>query len=295
MEYYVEQRNPAQDLGGLCECFVSENTGQRTVVRLHVHQHFELLYCLSGSFELRAEHQVSLLRPGDAALIHPMELHQTRSLEMGRNSYLVLKFMPDALYSASQPLHEMKYIFPYLHFSEQRAEVYTAAQLEGSGMGTLLEKILEERQKEDYGYEIALRAYISQVLLWFMREWNLTRSSAAFNVRTLPRLQKTLSYIEEHLDEPLNVSEIASALGMGASTFSRFFSEAAGMSLPAYVRSRRLSRAALLLAEGDKSIVDIALETGFSTASYLILCFRRQYGVTPHHFRRMYATGRENQ
>ena len=76
---------------------------------------------------------------------------------------------------------------------------------------------------------------------------------------------------------------------MGLSTFSRFFTSAAGMSLPAYVRDRRLSRAAALLADEERSITDVALETGFSTASYLILCFRRQYGMTPRAFRRLYA------
>ena len=84
-------------------------------------------------------------------------------------------------------------------------------------------------------------------------------------------------------------ADVASALGMGLSTFSRFFTSAAGMSLPAYVRDRRLSRAAALLADEERSITDVALETGFSTASYLILCFRRQYGMTPLAFRRLYA------
>lgn len=289
MEYYVENRDPAKDLGGLCECFVSETVDLRTVAKLHVHQYFELLFCLSGSYELRAEHQTFVLRPGDVALIHPMEPHQTRTLEMGRNSYLVLKFMPDALYSASQPLYELKYIMPYLHFSGQRTFVYTSAQLEHSGLPALLMQILDERRREEYGYEMALRAYVSQVLLWFLRAWRRDRDSAAFDERMFLRLQRALLYIDDHLDDALAVSDVASALGMGSSTFSRFFSDAAGMSFPAYVRSRRLSRAALLLVETTKSITDIALETGFSSASYLILCFRRQYSTTPHHFRTLYA------
>jgi len=291
MEYYVEKRNPAKDLGGLCECFIADTQGPRTVAQLHVHRYFELLYCLSGSFELRAEHQVFTLRPGDVALIHPMEPHQTRSLELDKNSYLVLKFMPDALYAASQPLFELKYIVPYLHFSAQRAYVYTASDLSDSGLGSLLLRILEERSLEEYGYEMALRAYVSEVLLWFLRAWNHARAATPFDERTLLRLQSALAYIDAHLDEPLNVSDVADALSMGVSTFSRFFSDAAGTSFPAYVRARRLNRASLLLVESSKSITDIALETGFSSASYLILCFRREYGVTPHHFRRLYSGG----
>lgn len=289
VEVYVERPNPDNDLGGLCECFVSRVDGAQTVAAMHVHRYFELLYCLSGRYELRAERRVFALDSGGAALIHPMEPHQTRSLDAGENSYLVLKFMPESLYSASHPHYELKYILPYMHFGGRRCDVYPAAALSDSGLSMLLQSIYDERRRADYGYEMALRAYVSQVLLWFIRAWNRSRDAAEMDERALVRLQRALDYIDEHLDEPLRAADVAAALGMGLSTFSRFFTSAAGMSLPAYVRDRRLSRAAALLADEERSITDVALETGFSTASYLILCFRRQYGMTPRAFRRLYA------
>ena len=222
-----------------------------------------------------------------------MEPHRTRSLSPDKNRYLVLKFTPEALYSVSQPLYELKYIFPYLHFSEERAYVYTAEQLRDSRMRELLISILEERRREEYGYEMAVRAYVSEVLLWFLRVWNRSRVAPAIDPRSLGRLQRALDYIESHLTEPLKAPDVAAALDMGGSTFSRFFADAAGMSFSTYVRSRRLSRAAALLAETDRSITDVALDTGFSTASYLILCFRQQYGMTPSRFRRLCASGQE--
>lgn len=289
MEYYVEKTDPARDLGGLCECFVTEDEGRHAVAQAHVHQHFELLFCLRGSYELLSDRKNVALCAGDVALIHPMQPHQTRSLDEGGNSYLVLKFTPDALYSASQPFREMKTIFPYIHFSGRRCYTYTAAQLEGSGLPELLLKILSERQRQDFGYEMAVRAYVSQVLLWFIRAWNRQRDAAAIDERTLARLQTAMHYIGEHIDESLNIGDVAAQLGMGESTFSRFFAKAAGTTFPAYVRSQRLSRAAAMLINSDRSVTDIALDAGFATASYLILCFRRQYGMTPAKFRTMYA------
>lgn len=289
MEYYFEKNDPDRDLGGLCECFVTEDEGRHAVAMAHVHQHFELLFCLKGGYELLSDPANVVLRKGDAALIHPMQPHQTRSLEEGGNSYLVLKFTPEALYSANQPFREMKTIFPYLHFSNQRCYTYTAAQLENSGMGELLLKILTERQKQEFGYEMAVRAYVSQVLLWFIRAWNCQRDAAAIDESTLSRLQTAMQFISEHLDEPLNLGEVAACLGMGESTFSRFFAKAAGTSFPAYVRSLRLNRAAAMLIDSDRSVTEVALDAGFATASYLILCFRRQYGMTPAKFRATYG------
>ena len=117
MDAVLEKRNPGQDLGGLCECFIYEGQKRQRVAQLHMHQHFELLYCLSGGFEITARQSTHLLNPGDVALIHPMEAHTTRSLSEGSNSYLVLKFMPDALYDTRKQLYGMKYLFPYIHFA----------------------------------------------------------------------------------------------------------------------------------------------------------------------------------
>lgn len=286
MNVRLEQPNPGKDLGGLCECFVYEGKESQTVAALHMHEYFELLYCLSGSFSLTAQQQEFSLKPGSVALLRPMTPHSTLSLEEDGNSYLVLKFMPDALYDTRKQLYGMKYLFPYIHFSDECAFVYTARELEGSQMGELLNRILQEREQKAYGYEIALHAYISQVLLWFLRMWN-HKHSTEMDERAIARLQQAQSYIETHMDSELKAEDVANHLHMGLSTFSRFFAQMAGMSFPAYVRGKRLGRAAILLAQSRLTITQIALETGFSSTSYLILCFRRQYGVTPVQFRRL--------
>ena len=141
---------------------------------------------------------------------------------------------------------------------------------------------------------MAVRAYVSQVLLWFIPTWHKGRGIQAIDETMLPRLQKALAYIEEHLDEPMTARDVCGALSMGLSTFSRFFSAAVGMSLPAYVRLRRLGRAALLLTQSSRSITDIALDTGFSSASHLIACFKKQYNATPSHFRKLYASNAQD-
>lgn len=291
MEFYVEQDDPQKDLGGLCECFLTKTRGLKTVAEAHIHRHFELLYCLKGGYELMVERQRFILRSGDAALIHPQEPHQTRTIDAEESAYLVLKFTPESLYSANHPQYEMKYIFPYLHFSFRRSDVYTKAQLKESGMESLLLRIFEERQRAEYGYEMAVRADISRALLWFIRAWHKENVGLAIDERTLPRLQKALLFIEDHLDEALNVGMVAEYMGMGESTFSRFFSRAAGSAFPAYVRALRLNRAAARLVESDESITEIAMACGFSSASYLILCFRQQYRMTPAQFRSLYAAG----
>ena len=287
MEIFLEKYNPTKDLGGLCECFVQESTGERVAAEMHMHQSFELLYCRQGCFEVTADQHTCLLEPGGAVLIHPMKAHTTRSVHPGVSGYLVLKFMPESLYATGRQLYGLKYLFPYMHFNADSACAYTAEQLKDSQIPRLLEAILQERNLQGYGYELALHAYISQVMLWFLRAWQKQAGTGAVGERELLRLQRAQQYIDEHIDESLRQEDVAQHLGMGLSTFSRFFSETSGMSFPAYVRVRRLNKAAALLAQSSRPVTEIAAETGFSTASYLILCFRKQYGVTPAQFRKL--------
>lgn len=293
MSFFVEDRDPVRDLGGLCECNLFDEWDARRIVDYHVHEHFELLYILDGCFEMSAENQTYRLEKGSISLVHPMVPHDNRSCGRGKNSYMVLKFTPNALYSVSQPQFELKYIAPYLRFSERRVCVHTAEQLAGSCLDELMRVIYQERQAEEYGYEMALRAYVCQVLLWFIREWHQTHPAQDMDDRTLTRLQSALACIDSRLDGELRAQDVADDLGMGLSTFSRFFTGATGMTFPAYVRSQRLLRASRLLSDTDKPISDVAVETGFKTASYLILCFRSQYGITPSQFRRLYSSDSE--
>ena len=293
MYFYIEDHDPIQDLGGLCECLLYDGQQTWQYVDFHIHQHFELLYVLKGELEITVENQSHHLQKGSCALIFPMEPHSTRVRDSAETSYMVLKFTPMALYSVNQPLFELKYISPYLRFSEHRVSIHTAEQLAGSRLDRLLHDIFRERQAEEYGYEMALRAYVCQVLLWFIREWHRTRPGMDMDERSLIRLKEALTYIDDHLSGELRAQDVADHLGMGLSTFSRFFAGTTSMAFPAYVRSQRLRHASQLLVTGNLSIAEIAAQTGFNTASYLILCFRNQYGITPSHFRKMNTSATE--
>jgi len=281
---YYEERDPAKGLDGIFECYNQRIIGKRPVVRAHMHEHFELLYCTSGSYELIVEKQTMTLSMGDAVLIRPMQTHQTCTLFDGINQYTVLKFMPEGLFSSTQPIYEMKYIFPFMYFNRHEIEFFTRGQLTGSRIDFLLQCVLEEFARRSYGYEMALRSYTEQILLWFIRQWHKRGGATPVDERGLERIKAVFRYVEEHIDETLAIEQIAKEFNMGRSTFSRFFSRYVGESLPSYVRRLRLTRAADLLLQTDKSITEIANETGFSSTSYFVMCFREQNGMSPRQF-----------
>lgn len=60
-----------------------------------------------------------------------------------------------------------------------------------------------------------------------------------------------------------------------------------------YMLSYRLQKSQELLAATEKSILDIALETGFGTSSYFGKWFRKHYGMNPKAYREMCREGNQ--
>lgn len=83
----------------------------------------------------------------------------------------------------------------------------------------------------------------------------------------------------------LSVDELASRLGLGRSQFYRKIKALTNFSPVELLRDMRLNRARALLTGTEKTISEIAYETGFSTPAYFTKCFRDAFGETPSEFR----------
>ena len=96
---------------------------------------------------------------------------------------------------------------------------------------------------------------------------------------------KMIWVLESRSREPLDLDELASVTGRSKSHLSRIFPLVTGYSVTAYLRARRLSAAARLLADGAPDILSVALEAGYNSHEAFTRAFRDQFGVTPQQVR----------
>lgn len=94
-------------------------------------------------------------------------------------------------------------------------------------------------------------------------------------------IRKAVWYIESRLAEPVSLDAAAAVAGLSRFHLSRSFAQAAGLSLSAYWRARRLSEVARALAAGDGAILDVALAHGYGSHEAFTRAFRDVFGVTP--------------
>lgn len=99
-------------------------------------------------------------------------------------------------------------------------------------------------------------------------------------------LDKVTAAIESGLSDPsLSVESLASAVAMSRSQLHRKLIAILDQSPGALIRGMRLRRAADLLRAGNRTISQIAYETGFSDQAHFTRSFKQQFGCTPSEYR----------
>ena len=96
---------------------------------------------------------------------------------------------------------------------------------------------------------------------------------------------RVLEYIDDAIDSPLSLDEMARVAGMPVLRFLRSFSTAAGSTPHAYVTERRMQRARSLLSATDNPIADIAASCGFAHQSHLGAVLKDRLGLSPRQYR----------
>ncbi len=92
---------------------------------------------------------------------------------------------------------------------------------------------------------------------------------------------KALWFIEAHLGDGASLADIAGVSGVSRYQLLRAFGAATGHSVMRYVRGRRLTEAARVLAAGAPDILPVALDVGYGSHEAFTRAFRDQFGLTP--------------
>ena len=91
----------------------------------------------------------------------------------------------------------------------------------------------------------------------------------------------TVNYIETVLDGEIDEKKISSLSGYSYPMFSRLFSMLTEITLSEYIRSRRLTEAAIDLRDTDEKIIDIAMKYGYESPDAFGAAFKKFHGFTP--------------
>ena len=109
-------------------------------------------------------------------------------------------------------------------------------------------------------------------------------------IKTLPFqeeqfLNSVMNYLDSEWQNPdLGVEKFCSHLGLSTSQLYRKTKSILHTSTNNLIQEHRLENSVKLLYKKEKSISEIAFETGFNSAAYFTKCFHKRYGISPSSF-----------
>lgn len=95
-------------------------------------------------------------------------------------------------------------------------------------------------------------------------------------------------YIRDNIHDEISNTELGAIFGYHPFYISKMLKDKKGITLHQYVIQYRIKYALSMLRYSDKSIADIADETGFTDASYFTKSFKAQFGMTPKEYRNQF-------
>jgi AraC-like DNA-binding protein len=234
--------------------------GEQLVTGWHFHDVHEIEYACRGMVEVKTEAGHYLLPPHQAAWI-PAGLHHKTTLNAGVQTLAVLfepSLVPVAgdrvrIITVSALLREM--MLYSVRWPISRAESGVEADSFFQTLGYVVAEALDD--------EMPL---------------NLP-------VPTDPVVTAATDYTRAHLDH-VTVSDVTRAVGVSERTLRRIFSTHLGMSWRSYLLRARVLRSMAMLAQPDRSILEVSIAVGFDDVGAFARSFARHCGETPSAYKR---------
>ena len=145
----------------------------------------------------------------------------------------------------------------------------------------------------------ALELLLLRLLRGFVKDTGETLHTLNFNVQTKNdgssrrdsdvQFIQLIDYMEKHLSEKITLEDLSELMHFDKSYLIERFKSLWGLPPKQYLNALRLEKAKELLVTTDKTVTDIAQETGFQSIHYFSSFFKRKENMTPLNYRKRYG------
>lgn len=160
----------------------------------------------------------------------------------------------------------------------QDADIVAAASM-------LLDALRQGGTGSDLMFESLARVFLVKLIQKYGEERSdHAKYSSAY---TADQHRRVLDFLEERFGDAISVSEMAVEAGLSVSHFSRIFKTVIGDAPYQFLTRYRTERAAEMLSDPARSLIDVALACGFADQPHLTRVFKQIMGHTPSQWRQL--------
>lgn len=257
-----------------------------TKVPWHWHEELEFCYVLNGSVNVKTINKSYIFKKNEAFFINTNILCTMNSEEDGiMDSHL---FHPIFLSGHFKSIFETKYLNPILQNKQ-----FEILEIRGENAGqqeilTKLRQMSYLQKKENT--EFQTRNILSDIWVLLLQEMqNLKNSELPTNIVNQERIQTMISFIQHNYQDKISLEDIALAAAVSKRECLRCFQSCIHKTPFQYLLDYRIEIAQKLLKTTDISVIDIAMQTGFSNSAYFGKVFKENCAKTPGAYRKLHA------
>ena len=234
----------------------------------HVHDGLELYILLNGDVSFIVESSLYRLKPGDAIISKPNEIHNCVLNTRSTHKHLCFWFDPSCDFLFQDFLsHEFganNLISPNETDKPRLIQLYSQ-----------LKEVSETHREREQFY------LILEMLELFRR--SIVKDNDKTNMP--PLLRDILDDIHKNFKHINTLNYFTEKYFISQSTLNRLFHEYLHTTPKLYVETKRLAYSRILLREGQ-TVFTAALQSGFPDYSNYIRLFKKRFGVTPHTYQK---------
>ncbi|WNS44074.1 AraC family transcriptional regulator [Paenibacillus sp. MMS20-IR301] len=248
----------------------------------HWHNDLELVLVLEGSIRMGINSDTRLLQAGDLAVCSSGDIHYYDSKDSSSTLLLII-FNPSLIgFPAGWP-QNMRLSSPFKEQpdSPENGPIHLR-------LSAVMQELLQEYTLKLPQHEQLVMGLLHELCALLLRHMPLDTVNPHRDKRRMTNMkimQGVLQFLDSNYMHPVTLADAAKHANMSLFYFSRFFKSISGMSYIAYLNSIRVNQAEYLLLNTDKSILDIALECGFSNIRTFNRVFKQVKLRTPSELR----------
>jgi len=257
-------------------------TGQKEIFRSHWHEHFELIFMISGKLNLNCNANSIDAKTGDLLIINPNDLHNLYSLSQKVEYYCII-FDINLIQSISNDSTDINYLRPLIenrlifnNFSKYNNSMYNCAR-----------DIFSEYEGSSSVKHFIIKAKIMELmgLVFSNCDYSNINSNIKNNKRSNQKLmQNILLHLNKNYKEQITLEGLAEEFNISYHHICHIFKDFTNKSVMAYVTEQRIEKSLHLLETTTLPISEIAALVGYQDSNYYSRVFKKTMNMSPREY-----------
>lgn len=252
----------------------------------HIHDYIELIYIFSGSGKHCINGKTYPIKKG---CILYVDYGQVHSFSVSENmSYVNFLIRPEYFSDKLKDEQKIDSVFKWLGLDNLAAASQTQMAFFDSkacsDIEHLIIKILEENSERKCGFETVIKAGITDILVYMLRN-TVTADYLETQIEPTSEIKKVVEYLDNHSNEKITLKNLSEMCNYSQDYLSKLMKVNFGAGFSEYLLKKRISNAVYLLMTTNHSISEISQNVGFTNKTHFYKMFEKYLGIKPSFIR----------